>query len=237
MRLRIDDIFIVPYGTDRWAPADFTVRNCGDQGLDIECNFPCVVVADMAKGLRLNSVATDTPIGAKGDFATVAEWTASLCGVWDGAVRRAVALYFQAVAGAVEARRNELTGRLARYEGLFDYSDFRFSAPRPLPRAHLFAPAGDVRAGTMDDFVRVDLAWFPGAGRVTALLSRTAAAMPKRRTDARIERLKAAGVEVGWLEDFSTVASFDGILAPMAGGSFLDGEIFPCGLLRRQLAA
>lgn len=237
MRLRIDDIFIVPYGTDRWAPADFTVRNCGDQGLDIDCNFPCVAVADMTKGLRLNSAATDAPAGVKDDFAAVAEWTASLCGVWDGAARRAVAHYFQAVEDAVEARRDELTGRLARYEGLFDYSDFRFSAPRPLPRAHLFAPPGDGRAGTVGDFVRVDLAWFPGAGRVTALLSRTATAPPLRRTDTRIERLKAAGVEVGWLEDFSTAASFDGMLAPMAGGSFLDGEILPCGLVRRQLAA
>lgn len=237
MRLRIDNAVIVPYGTDRWAPADITVQGIGGQGLDIDCNFPCVVVADMMKGLRLNNVATDAPMGAGDDFAAVAKWTAGFCGVWDGAVRRAVALYFQAVENAVGARRDELTARLARYEGLFDYSDFRFSAPRPLPRAHLFAPAGDGRAGAPDDFVQVDLAWFPGAGRIAALLSRVTAMAPTRRAEVRIERLKAAGVEVGWLEDFSTVASFDGMLAPTPGGSFLDGEILPCGLLRRQLAA
>ncbi|MGE3149643.1 MAG: hypothetical protein AB7K04_11315 [Pseudorhodoplanes sp.] len=234
MNLTIGNVRIVPYGVERWTTAGMSVQEISSDGVTIACGFPYAAISSMTNGLRLNTAAIDMPFTGKDDFAAISDWTIDRCGVWDRTARRTLALYFRAVEDAVEASRDVLTEKLSRYEGLFTHADFRFSAPLPLPRAHLFAPIEGMCEGATDDFVRVDLAFFPGGGRTVACLSRTASfGSPKQN---RITRLKAVGIEIAWLEDLSAADAFGAILSPMSGVSFFDGETMPCGLLRRPPA-
>jgi hypothetical protein len=104
-----------------------------------DARLPGVVVD--ATPLRLNS--HPLPIEAWGEggndhaarIAAARAWLLAACGDYNGALRRAVSGYIDAVAHHIELRRTELTADLARFHGLYRPEDWIWSALRPLPRA------------------------------------------------------------------------------------------------------
>lgn len=202
---------IVPYAAD--TPAQAALR------ADIDVS---------GRGWRLNSAPmAGDPVMAEGDvFGAVAARTADACGPWNMADKRLVARYFTWVDESVEAARAQIEPQLAALRGLFSYRDFRFSAPRPLPRAHL--PLGDATAG----HVAVEIAFLPGNGRILALLGR-GRVTPRREAERR-ERLLAAGIEIIEIGQ-ADEALFVRLTAPAP--SFWAGEVLPCGPLRPAVLA
>ncbi|MCS0494753.1 hypothetical protein NVS89_06555 [Ancylobacter sp. MQZ15Z-1] len=170
------------------------------------------------RGWRLNSVRwSGDPLDAENDaFKGLSAAIEAECGPWNAAARRLVKDYFAWVDASVEAARTELEARLAPYRGLFGYRDFRFSAPRPLPRAHL--PISGHAAE------RVDVAFFPGGGRCVAFVGR--GTMSPRRDAERRAALTRAGVAV---LDITGSEDFAAILR--TGEPFWAGEVLPCGPL------
>jgi hypothetical protein len=62
-------------------------------------------------------------------------WLLASCGDYNGALRRAVTHYLDAVAAHVEHHREALSAGLTRFHGLYRVEDWCWSALRPLPRA------------------------------------------------------------------------------------------------------
>jgi hypothetical protein len=101
--------------------------------------LPGVVVG--ASPLRLNSVPL--PIEVWGDgtsdhagrVAALRAWLLGACGDYNGALRRAVSGYIDAIGQHIERHRAELAAALAAFHGLYQPEDWIWSALRPLPRA------------------------------------------------------------------------------------------------------
>lgn len=202
---------IVPYAADTLAQAT------------------CRATVDVAgRGWRINSAPLGgDPVMADGDvFAAVGAQITEECGPWNMAAQRVVARYFAWIDESVEAARADIEPQLAVYRGLFSYRDFRFSAPRPLPRAYL--PLEGENAGD----VEVEIAFLPGDGRIVALLGR--GRMTLRRENERRERLVASGVEIVAIEQ-AGAEMFARLAAPQR--PFWAGEVLPCGPLRPAMLA
>lgn len=94
-----------------------------------------------AAPLRLNSVPLPPAAWGSGgaDHAArmmaMRSWLLAACGDYNGALRRAVGRYLDAVAAHVEHHRDALAAGLAPFQGLYRVEDWCWSAPRPLPRA------------------------------------------------------------------------------------------------------
>jgi len=140
--------------------------------------------------LRLNSHAGD-PLPAAGDDADpLLPLRLQLirgCDLWNATARRFVEHYLNFAAALVEAGRADIEAGGATASGLFSYTDFVFSAPRPIPRAHLpVAGTGDAA-----ERVAVDFAFWTGEHFVAVVIG------PPRLLPAQLrrqrERLAAAG--------------------------------------------
>ena len=124
--------------------------------------------------------------------------------------------------------------RLAPFAGLYDAAHWLFSAPRPFPRAHLFAPLAQPSATlSPDDFVAVDFAFFLGPALV-AMLPAQSGLTPKKARE-RSERLGRAGVHVATFgaADLDAGASilFSRALSPRLP-AFWDSDPVPMGPFR-----
>jgi hypothetical protein len=235
MDLTVSGVTLVPFAADDWSLDDIRLGGFSREGLSITTRVPCAVVDPAGRGWRLNSARIEAQPTQVGEdvFAALRGEVEAGTGPWDQAGKRLIARYFDWVDMIVEDSRAEIEEKLAPYQGLFSHRDFRFSAPRPLPRAHLLAPADPDKPAGRDDFIRVDIAFFPGRGRIVALTS--SRELTPRKNAERRARLAGAGIELHALE---TAGSDDALFAAIVGAEpFWRGDALPGGPLRPAVLA
>ena len=146
----VPDILLIPYGTSEWSPDGIAVEGFTARSLRLRTAFPCVAINRAAREpLRFNNgrydraFAPNTQADATDEAGFVRDYLKGLCRPWDNLAAGFVDTYFRVLSEVVDEHRNALAERLAPYAGLYDYRDWLFSAPKPLPRAHLHAPPLD----------------------------------------------------------------------------------------------
>lgn len=197
----IADIILVPYGTDSWSVEAFSIRRFTDRAVRLDAPFPCAAINRHSKEpLRLNSEAfridpnNEAAQGASSQVL-VRDHLKSFCRAWDRLSVSFIDGYFAYIARMLDLRRDEIETRMAPFAGLYAVEDWAFSAPKPLPRAFLYAPreehANDWNA---DDFVQVNFAFWLG-DRMVAVLSQAGNLTPSKARE-RLARLEQVGVRV-----------------------------------------
>lgn len=234
-------IRLMPFAVDAWAPDAIRVERQTRGGLEIVCQFPCVAI-DLASRtpLRLNNTRYDLDgmpdltdsDGSEAIF--IRDLVKRQCKPWDPQAHRLVDRYFEVLESLLAEHAKALDEQLAEFGGLFAAKDWLFSAPRPFPRAHLFAPEDHVAPRlSAEDFVMVDFAFFLGP-TIVALLPSQSGMTPKKARD-RADRLARAGVRVetytasdiaGGARDF-----FCRALGPRLP-AFWEGDPLPAGPFR-----
>ena len=195
------DVMLVPYGVDTWPVGAISVRHLEDGSVQLYAPFPCGVINKAAsKLLRLNSEVLDPAahVGAPQSVTPlnlVKDRLKGFCRPWDRLSLQFVDGYFEHIARMLEIHRDAIATKLAPFIGLYKAEDWAFSAPKPLPRAHLPAPRSSGDAGwDIEDFVQADFAFWLG-DRAVAALSQPEALTPARAKH-RLARLERAGVSV-----------------------------------------
>ena len=225
---------LIPFGTARLSENSISVGRSSDGETVVDCRIPHVVVGPArCATLRLSDGPGPGVSDADADALTaLRDQTLRHCDLWSRPQSRFVERYFDLVSDEVERHRAELEAALAAFGSLYDYRDWVFSAPLPLPRAHLAASIGGERT---DRRVRVDFA-FRVAGRLVAIdligtASRTAA------QEADRDDLRAAGVEIIEVraEDIDGADALSRVL-PSDFEEFWRGEPFPTGPFAPDLA-
>jgi hypothetical protein len=236
-------VLLIPYGTAEWSLDGVAIEGFTGRSLRLRTAFPCAAVNRAAREpLRLNNSRYDRAFaptaqaGDAGEAGIVLDYLKGLCRPWDNLAAGFLDAYFRFLSDVIDEQRDALAARLAPYAGLYDYRDWLFSAPKPLPRAHLHAPRDAGTPGAPDDFVRVDFAFWLG-DRLVAAQSAGSALTPKKARE-QTERLRMAGVEVVSLSppDLAGVKArelFARILGP--SGTFWDGDVLPAGPFRTAL--
>jgi hypothetical protein len=192
---------LVPYGVDTWSVQTINVRRFGDGSIEPGTPFPCVAINKATRRpLRLNSEALNpapnfnAPQGAT-PLNLIKDRLKSFCRPWDGLSLQFLDGYFEHIANMLRVHQDAITAKLAPFVGLYAAEDWAFSAPKPLPRAHLYASRNAGSAGwDIDNFVQVDFAFWLG-DRVVAVLSQPEVLTPARAAE-RLARLEQAGVIV-----------------------------------------
>lgn len=231
----LSDALLIPYGTDRWSFADIRMSTATRSSLRVEAAFPCALVNLASKNpLRLNgagALLTASPPSGGGVEAALREALRRLCRPWDRLALRFIDAYFHHVAQAIAAERHRLEARLAPFAGLYRVEDWLFSAPLPLPRAHVCAPWA-VEAPPEARFVAVDFALWLGDRLAVALPVEDGLAPMKARE--RLDRLARAGIAVTRYA-MSELGAPGPLFQDLLGGPiarFFDSEIVPSGPLR-----
>lgn len=226
MAILLPDIVLMPFAVDTWSPAAIGLSHQGRGGLELTAPFPCVA---LARGARMPLTLNNTRYDLEGmpdlsesggsEAIYIRELIKRHCRAWDQAGHRFLDAYFGALEALLAAHAAELAQRLAPFAGLYDAAHWLFSAPRPFPRAHLFAPAEAAAAELSPaDFVTVDFGFVLGP-ELVAMLSAQSGLTPRKARE-RQERLERAGVRVetfaaGELaETDRAVALFSRVLAP-----------------------
>ncbi len=211
----------IPYGAAR-LPAGWLSR--GESG-EIACAVPHAIVdTGSREPLRLN--------GGQYEFATpptpaeMGEPLAQLdflkrdmqrrCDMWNKRQKRFLDRYFAFVADQVENNRDSLLRKITPFGSLYRYGDWMFSAPRPLPRAHLHA------AG----MIGVDFAFWTGRGFLAIELVGSETRGPGDET--RHERLREAGIAVLEMPAMLDAQGFAALL-PASFHRFWEGQALPRG--------
>jgi hypothetical protein len=201
MRL-IPDVVVVPYGVDSWSIEELVVNRSGDGALRVDASFPCAAIdKSNRKPLRLNSEAFmasnfNVPRGAT-PLTVLSDHLKGLCRTWDRLSLRFLDSYFGHIANMLGVHRDVIATKLAPFAGLYAAEDWIFSAPKPLPRAHLHAPgntgaSSDSGDFVQADFVQADFAFWLGE-RMVAVLSKPGTLTPARANE-RLARLEQADV-------------------------------------------
>jgi hypothetical protein len=141
---------------------------------------------------------------------------------WDKLARLFLDAYFAWIAAAITAAEDELRARAAASGGLFAPEHWSFSAPRPLPQAHL--PPGE------DAPVRVDFAFWDGARLIAVELDGGGSPRQARRDE--LARLEAAGVILVRVSGAELQREGERLLAtllPPPFQRFWDGVTLPSG--------
>ncbi|SON56709.1 hypothetical protein HDIA_3168 [Hartmannibacter diazotrophicus] len=202
MSERIEEIGIIPFGIESWSASDLRVNERMSARLTVSAPFP---VAAFERGraatIRLNSAMLGLPAPNLIDTEKtirerLAEYLTRLAGPWNPIGGQFLGRYLAFLDTEVDRHRGEISDRLAPFGGLYDPRDVLYSAPAPLPRAFVHAPAPDTRSepGAIrpEDFVKVDFAFLVGGKTIAAL------GLPSRLTPGTLrrlqERLSAAGV-------------------------------------------
>jgi hypothetical protein len=153
-------------------------------------------------------------------LALLGEHLASLCAPWDPLARAFLDAYFAGIAATLAREADALAALAARSGGLFAPEDWSFAALRPLPQAHLAAGAGAP--------VRVDFAFWTGAGFVAIALEGSATARKQRLEElARIVDSGVVLVRVPGLALKREGADALARLLPRAFHRFWEGVLLP----------
>jgi hypothetical protein len=191
-------VTVVPYGVDSWSIEELVINRSGDGALRVDAPFPCAAIdRSSKKPLRLNSEAFrvaanfNAPQGAT-PLTVLSDHLKGLCRTWDRLSLRFLDGYFGHIATMIGVHRDVIATKLAPFAGLYAAEDWTFSAPKPLPRAHLYAPRSDNASWSAEDFVQVDFAFWLGE-RMVAVLSKPGT-LTAARANERLARLEQAGV-------------------------------------------
>ena len=213
---------VIPYGLAELppgCPADWSTAS--------PLPFPCELIdAGAGRPLKLNNgrYGGDFPAGSADPFDAIRQHLSGLCGTWSRTPQRFLEHYFTEVEAVVEEARDELSLILSPYHGLFTYRDWRYSAPKPLPRA--FLPLSDA-------FLQVEFAFWLG-DRLLAVQSELGALTPRAAAE-RTARLARAGIESVSYGLADLVPGNRALLTQILGRqglAFWSGEILPAGPLR-----
>ena len=247
MAVTVPDVLLIPYGVAEWSPDGIALDGFAGRTLRLRTAFPCAAINRAGREpLRFNNSRYDfgfAPAAAAGgedEAAVLREYLIGLCKPWYNVSVQFLDAYFRFAADAIEQHMHVLTARLAPYAGLYDPKDFLFSAPKPLPRAHLHAPppGASAQAADMDaaDFLRVDFAFWLG-NRLVAAHSAQSFLTPKRAKE-HTDRLRLAGIDVHLFGPADLAGDraekfFTRLLGPTA--AFWDSEPLPAGPFRPAL--
>lgn len=236
-------MLIIPYGTAEWARDGISLTSFSTQALRLRAAFPCVAINRATRQpLRFNNsrynfgFAPDVQAGSADEADILREYLKGLCRPWDKLSAQFLDVYFRLLTELIEEHRDALSERLAAYAGLYHYRDWFFSAPKPLPRAHLHAPAEPSAAWATADFVRVDFAFWLG-DRLVAAQSSQSSLTPKRARE-ETERLRLAGVDVVPFgpSDLEEARARDLVTRILGLAiSFWDGDLLPSGPFQTPL--
>jgi hypothetical protein len=192
------DVIVVPYGVDSWSIDELVINSSGNGTISVHAPFPCAIIdTSKKKALRLNSevfsVAANfnAPQGAT-PLTVLSDHLKGLCRTWDRLSLRFLDGYFAHIANMLRVHRDIIETKLAPFAGLYIAEDWTFSAPKPLPRAHLYAPRNEGASRVTENFVQVDFAFRLG-DRMVAVLSKPGSVTPARANE-RVARLEQAGV-------------------------------------------
>ena len=243
----LDDVLLIPYGVAEWSPEGVSLEALTARGLRLRTAFPCAAInRPVHEPLRFNNsryefgLVPEAQAGTSDERTVLKDYLKGLCRPWDNVSTRFLDAYFQVVSDVIEEQRSFLSERLAPFAGLYDYKDWFFSAPKPLPRAHLHAPPEGSAAGAIGgaaEFARVDFAFWLG-DRIVAAQSPGSFLTPRKATE-QADRLRMAGVEVvpfgpADLQGSKAGDFFQSLLGPSAL-SFWDDEALPAGPFRSSL--
>ena len=194
----ISDVIIVPYGVDSWSVEELAIKRLSDDAIGLDASFPCAAINKSdKKPLRLNSEAFsvapnfDARQGAK-PLTILGDHLKGLCRTWDRLSVQFLDGYFAHLGNMLGVHRDAIATKLAPFAGLYAAQDWIFSAPKPLPRAHLYAPRNNSAAWNTENFVQVDFAFWLGE-RMVAVLSKPGTLTPAR-TGERLARLAQTDV-------------------------------------------
>lgn len=233
---------IIPYGAARLS--ERAIQAAGD---GFVCAVPHVVIdRGRPAPLRMNNSGFDfrdaPPLhdlaSADDQIAFVRALLVSRCDIWSPAQRLFVERYFAFIGGRVEAERQALTAAIAPFGGLYRLRDWVFSAWRPLPQAHLYAPEhapdGSGRAPYHPDaMVPVDFAFWDGARPVAVILTGSMSQTAKRRR--LLAQLEISGALLIDVPITALEHTSDQVFAtrfPEAFARFWEGQRFPSGPFR-----
>ena len=232
----LPEAIVVPFGVAGWSPAEVCYAAVSRPTRAV-ASFPCLLLPpDMAEPLRLNNVpvdlfaGSDAPIDRADPLATLRDRIMALCDPWNHSTTLFLSRYFRAIEACVLADAEAIAAGSAGCPGLFEPRDWVYSAPCPLPRAHLRAPGGT--AG--EDYIAVDIAFWSGSGFIAVdtappRLLPNAARQRRERLAATgivvIDRLPMADDPAAWR------ALFAALLAPPLT-AFWQGEAVPLGCFR-----
>jgi hypothetical protein len=194
------DIMLVPYGTDSWSVEALGIRRFTDRAVRFDAPFPCAAINKRGREpLRLNSETfkidpNDQAKQGAAPLLLVRDHLKSFCRAWDRLSADFIDGYFAHIARMLDLRPDEIERKMAPFVGLYTVEDWAFSAPKPLPRAFLYAPRDASSAWSTDDFLQVDFALWLG-DRMVAALSQTSNLTPSKARE-RFARLEQAGVGV-----------------------------------------
>jgi hypothetical protein len=197
------DLLLIPYGSAGFFPDKLKLTGFSTGGLSLWTASPCVIV-DRGAGqpLRCHQMPADfSPPPAPeamrdtaGKLFFLQRYLHSLCGVWQGPPKAFIDAYFAAVNRDIAANRDMLEERVRDLAGLAGADDFVFSAPLPLPRAHLhLAPRADAPTVRAEDVVTVDFAFWTGRRLLAVDMDTGATPTPKQRR--AWERIGAYGID------------------------------------------
>jgi hypothetical protein len=196
--ISIPNIILVPYGVDSWSVGDIGIKRLSDGTIRPDAPFPCTMIDTTGrKPLRLNSEALNIApnLNARPDatpLSVISDHLRSLCRTWDQLSLRFIDGYFVHLTNMLGVHRETIVEKLAPFAGLYAAEDWIFSALKPLPRAHIYAPRNNGTTWETEDFVQVDFAFWLGE-RMVAVLSRPGTLTPARATQ-RLARLEQADV-------------------------------------------
>jgi hypothetical protein len=240
----IPDVTVVPYGVDSWSIEELVINRSGDGALRVDAPFPCAAIdRSSKKPLRLNSEAFrvaanfNAPQGAT-PFTVLSDHLKSLCRTWDRLSLRFLDGYFGHIANMLGVHRELIATKLAPFAGLYAAEDWTFSAPKPLPRAHLHAPRSDNASWSAEDFVQVDFAFWLGE-RMVAVLSKPGTLTPARANErlARLEQADVAAIQFTAQDlDKEPSALFDRIIGDF-GALIESAGIVPISPFRPRISS
>jgi hypothetical protein len=200
---------LVPYGTER-IPAQLTHVREAQQGLaageTAEVGLPGAPVVSLDLGsnvalpmqalrhpFTLPPLAQDLAHGAS-QLACLRHHLVKICGLWAKSQVAFIEAYFDAIVAHVAERKDALAARIGVLSGLVEPAHWCFSAPMPLPRAHLcldesgfLSDPGSVRS------IKMDVLFRDRRGLLALDLSRGHLTGNRRRD---LEALEAAGVRI-----------------------------------------
>lgn len=185
------DLLLIPYGSAGFFAEKMKLTGFSLAGLELWAASPCVLIDKASRQpLRCHQMPADfsPPPPAEemretaGKLGFMRQHLQSLCGVWQGPPKTFLEAYFAAVKREIAANSEELSDRIAGLDGLAGIDDFVFSAPLPLPRAHLhLAPRSDAPVVRSEDVVAVDFAFWTGHRLLAVAMETGATPTPKQR--------------------------------------------------------
>jgi len=185
------DLLFIPYGSAGFFPEKLKLTGFALSGLSLWTASPCVIVdRRTTTPLRCHQMPAEfspppppeAMRNTAGKLAFMKHYLQSLCGVWQGPPKTFIDNYFAAAGRALAAARDGLEPRMRGLSGLAGVDDFIFSAPLPLPRAHLhLAPRADAPTVRAEDVVCVDFVFWTGTRLLAVAMETGSSQTPKQR--------------------------------------------------------